>query len=42
MLAQFPGNDILPQFLLNASFIVLCDFNNAVDIAVNIRSIDML
>ena len=42
MLTQLAGNDVLPQFLLNACLISLGNFNNTVNITVNIGFINIL
>ena len=42
MLAQFAGDDVLAQLLLDALFIVLRNLDNAVDFSINIGLVDVL
>ena len=42
MATEFTGDDILPEFLLNAPFVVLSNFDDAIDVTVNVCFVDIL
>ena len=39
---ELTGNDILTQFLFDASFVILSNFDDAIDVTVDVRLVDIL
>ena len=39
---QLTGNDILPELLLDASFVILSNFDDAIDVTIDVRFVDIL